>query len=159
MKDDGFTLVELMITLTVLAILIAVGVPGFTQFTQSQRTTTQMNQLVGHIALARSEALERAQRVALITNDGTWGNGYRIRVDSNSDGDYTDAGDELIRDIAGLELATLVANADPVEFLPSGRLAGNYQFTLLANNCKAENNRTFTITRTGIPQVVRSICP
>lgn len=55
----GFTLLELMVALTVLAILLSVGVPSFATFTQNNRVTTQTNELVSALNLARSEAIRR----------------------------------------------------------------------------------------------------
>src|SRR5690606_25670853 len=55
----GFSLLELMVALTVLGILLGVGVPSFATLTQNNRVTTQTNELVSALNLARSEAIRR----------------------------------------------------------------------------------------------------
>lgn len=57
-KADGFTLVELMITLAVAAILLTVGIPSFRDFVMNNRITTQANEFVASIHLARSLAIK-----------------------------------------------------------------------------------------------------
>ena len=58
-RSGGFTIVELMITLTVAAILLAVAIPSFTYLTVSNRLTTTANALVNRLSLARSDAIKR----------------------------------------------------------------------------------------------------
>ena len=132
-RESGFTLVELMVTLTVLAILIAIGVPGFAQFVQGQRTTTQVNEMIGVLNLARSEALSRSRPVAIRSMDGNWSNGFQVWRDGNADGDFVDAEDELLRDFAGADRATFTVSADPMMFLASGWLGGTYTINVLAS--------------------------
>ncbi len=158
-RENGFTLIELMVAVAVLTILITIGVPAFTDFIQNSRTTTQVNELIRVLNLARSEALKHGDRVAVISVGGDWNTGFQIRRDGNSDGDFTDPQDELIRDYLPLNSATLTVSADPMIFLPSGRLDAAYVLTVLADNCKQQNNRTVTISRTGIPNVTRNPCP
>ncbi len=55
----GFTLVELMVTIFVAAILLAIAVPSFQHITVSSRLTTTANSLVGALNLARMEAIKR----------------------------------------------------------------------------------------------------
>nr|WP_051464538.1 GspH/FimT family pseudopilin [Pseudoxanthomonas suwonensis] len=65
----GFTLVELMVTLGVLAILVSMATPSFTSVINSNRLSSQANELVADIQLARSEALRRNRTVRLCRSD------------------------------------------------------------------------------------------
>src|ERR1700689_2291104 len=56
----GFTLIELMVSLTVAGILFAVAIPAFNSFVQNDRDTGQANSLVESLSYARSEAVKRA---------------------------------------------------------------------------------------------------
>jgi type IV fimbrial biogenesis protein FimT len=59
-RHHGFTLIELMITITVAGILAAIAVPAFNSFLQNDRDTGQANSLVASLGYARSEAVKRA---------------------------------------------------------------------------------------------------
>lgn len=61
----GFTMVELMVTLSVAAILLLVAVPSFRSITLSNRLTTAANQVVDAINAARVEAIKRNNYVQL----------------------------------------------------------------------------------------------
>lgn len=63
--DRGFTLVELMVAIVVLAILLAIGVPSFRDAALSSRLTGYANDLVASSQLARSEAIKRNSAVLL----------------------------------------------------------------------------------------------
>ena len=56
----GFTLIELMVSLTVAGILFAIAIPAFNSFLQNDRDTGQANSLVESLSYARSEAVKRA---------------------------------------------------------------------------------------------------
>lgn len=146
-------------TLSVLAILIAAGVPSFNQFIQGQRTTTEVNNLIGAVTLGRSEALSRGWPVSLRSMDGDYNTGFQLWMDGNDDGDFDDGVDELLRSYEGANQLTFTFSNDPLQFEASGWLAGNYTVNVLADNCKGENNRNINISRTGAINVVRNVCP
>jgi type IV fimbrial biogenesis protein FimT len=74
--DQGFTLIELMVTIALAAILLSVAVPSFSQLVAKMRVEGLANNLATDLQLARSEALQRRANVSLSTlGDGT---GYTI---------------------------------------------------------------------------------
>lgn len=64
-RQRGFTLVELMVTLALMAILVGIAVPSFSTMIANNRIATQTNELVGALNLARSEAVRRGQGVSI----------------------------------------------------------------------------------------------
>lgn len=70
-RQRGFTLVELMVTLAVLVVLMAVAVPSFRSITLANRLTTNANELVGAIQTARMEAIKRNARTQFCSNSDT----------------------------------------------------------------------------------------
>lgn len=83
-NDNGFSLIELMVVLAIATILLGIGVPAFAAMLRNQRVTTAVNDLFAAIHLARSEAVQRGQRVDLMPSDGNnWANGWIIFIDEN----------------------------------------------------------------------------
>lgn len=70
MRSRGFTLIELMITLTVAVILIAIAIPSFNYLTVSSKLTTVSNGLVTALNTARMEAIKRNNLVTSCSNTG-----------------------------------------------------------------------------------------
>jgi type IV fimbrial biogenesis protein FimT len=107
-KYRGFTLIELMITLAIAAILLTVGIPSFNEVIKNSRLSTQVNSLVTALSLGRSEAVKRGQSVTIcksangtscVVEVGSWSSsddGWIVFVDTNSDG-VVDAGELLLR--------------------------------------------------------------
>jgi len=62
-------MIELMVSLAVLAILLGIAVPSFRQMLSSNRITGRSNDLIGDLRLARSEAVRRAQPVTMLAGD------------------------------------------------------------------------------------------
>ena len=97
----GFTLIEIMITLTVFAVLAALAAPSLSGFIVSSRLTGYANDVLGALNLARAEAIRRGQRVVMCpvnltsgaadvsacVNPGTgaW-NGWMIFQDTTANG-------------------------------------------------------------------------
>ena len=75
----GFTLIELMVTLAVLAVLVAMAFPSFSAFMEKARLRAAADALLGQLALARSEAVRSDRNVLLniIGEDGSWCSGAR----------------------------------------------------------------------------------
>jgi len=83
----GFTMIELIVTMTIAGILMALAVPAFNTFIQNQRLTTAANSLVLSLNLARSEALKRdlatgvtvcASADGLNCNGASWTQGWIV---------------------------------------------------------------------------------
>lgn len=71
-RSRGFTLIELMVTIAVLAIISAIAYPSFTSLMNSNRLSASANDLVGDMQTARSEAIRRNTRVTVCaTADNT----------------------------------------------------------------------------------------
>ncbi len=92
-RNRGFTLVELMVTVAVLAIVLGLGVPLFQDFVSRNRLVATTNELVSAMALARSEAVKRAARVTVASAD--WTDGWQVFVDTGTVGDAS--GDTVLR--------------------------------------------------------------
>lgn len=88
-KYTGFTLVELMITLFIVGILLAVGLPSLKTFMQGNQLIASTNELISALHIARSEAIKLNSRVSICdSNDGKtcaltgdWSNGWIVFVD------------------------------------------------------------------------------
>lgn len=86
--SGGFTLIELMITLALLAVVLSFGVPNMTQLIRSNQVINQTNSVLGGIQLARAEAVKRGVGMAVCgssdqaTCDGQWGQGWLVYEDS-----------------------------------------------------------------------------
>ncbi len=98
-SSSGFTLIELIIAMTIVGILTALAFPSFREFIQNQRLSTQTNELVSDLAFARSEAVKRKGPVTVcVSTSGTgctagdWEAGRIVFSDANGDG-TVDAGD------------------------------------------------------------------
>ncbi|MCC5862003.1 MAG: GspH/FimT family pseudopilin [Gammaproteobacteria bacterium] len=87
----GFTLLELMATITILAILLGIGIPSLTAFIQNSRVTSQANGLVSSFHLARSEAIKRGTPVSVTALAGGFGAGWCVHLGVGC-GDPADAG-------------------------------------------------------------------
>lgn len=70
-REQGFTLVEMVITLVVAAILFAVAIPSFNNLINSNRLTTGANTLIGALNTARMEAIKRNGSVQFCSNSAT----------------------------------------------------------------------------------------
>lgn len=69
--ERGFTLVELMITMTIALVLLMIAVPSFKNITLSNKLTTTANDLVNAINVARMEAVKRNTNTQLCSNSSS----------------------------------------------------------------------------------------
>lgn len=101
-KNTGFTLIELIITVTIAAIVMAIGIPSFRETINRNRLTTATNELVGALNLSRSEAIKRGVRVTLCPSSGAdcetvgYEKGWIVFNDLNNNAKL-DTGETVIR--------------------------------------------------------------
>lgn len=133
-RGDGFTLIEMMVSLSILAVLATIAVPSFQNLIRDNRLTAETNNLVGHLQYARSEAIKRRMPVtACASADGIvcaetphWENGWIVFTDASGElGEFNpvaDGGtDELLRvhQTSGGDI-TILGDRIAVRYLPTG---------------------------------------
>lgn len=74
--DRGFTMVELMVTLVVLAVLLGIASPNLATFISNSRTRSTQSELLAALTLARSEATKRGLPVMVAAVSPTTGNEF-----------------------------------------------------------------------------------
>lgn len=133
--ERGFTLIELMVTLSVLVILMALAVPSFQSLMASTQLTTATNDLMTIFARARSDAIRRGARVTVCksaTGDqcitsGGWEQGWIMFNDDDHTGSNAEVhSGEAITFTSSAVASGLVitGNLDYVSYAANGQAKG-----------------------------------
>jgi len=121
-SENGFTLVELLIALSIGSILLTIGVPSFKNYILDNRLVTQANRISNDINIARSAAIKyQRQGQICISSDSTtaaptctggtdWSVGWMVWVDKDRDG-IPDAPGEIILVAEALSGTTTLTSA------------------------------------------------
>lgn len=155
----GFTLIELMITIVILAILISLAVPSFNSVIQGNRTLTLTDELSTAIQLARSEALKRRKNVIICRSnaastaceDGTdWSGGWQVRQVSG----------DLIRVWDATPSAAVTGPSTGITFQSNGLRNGTGAeiFEVQVDGCKDSKKRVINVSVTGNATSSQSTC-
>lgn len=93
----GFTLIELMVTIAVAAVLMMVAVPNFITFQRNAELTSTTNTLIAALNAARSEAMKRGAFAMVVPKDGaSWNSGWIVFVDKDLSQDFDASKDEVV---------------------------------------------------------------
>jgi type IV fimbrial biogenesis protein FimT len=141
-KARGITLIELMVTLAIAALLMSLAAPSFKRLLQSNNMSSGVNTFMGDVRYARSEAVRLGGRIVMCRSDDPeaaapvcaaagatstgWASGWIIFQDKNGD-DVWDAGDRTLRVQAPLTsidsiLERTATAATKLKFTATGRL-------------------------------------
>lgn len=91
----GFTILELVITIAIAAILMMVAAPNFITFQRNSELTSAANGMLAAVSVARTEAMKRNMPAVIAPTGAGWANGWRVYVDVDRNGVFS-AGDILI---------------------------------------------------------------
>ena len=157
-KISGFTLMEMLITVALISIVMAIAIPSMTTFNQNDRLTTNINTLIGHLAYARSEAVKRSQQVSIcVSNDGAtctggnnWEDGWMIYIDADGSNTF-DAAEEVLRaqqTLTSNQTLTPTTFASQVTYDYRGFATSTGSFQL-CDNRTGPHGKTISISNTG----------
>lgn len=143
----GFTLIELMVAIALLAMIATIAIPSFAGLMREQRLVHASNDLLAAVNLARSEAIKRGEETrmcALPECAGVdWSRGWQLQ----------DSAQAMLHtwqaDSGGVRITS---NRDQVDFDGMGRLAGEATLELTLG----ERRREISISRSGLARVERA---
>ena len=112
-NGGGFTLIEMMITITVLGVLLVVGVPAMRSVLENGRIRTVSESWKQGLALARAEAVRRNSQVEFLSD----ANGWQVRAVATGAVLHEGSG---IEGVQGVDVTILPVDADRVTYNPFG---------------------------------------
>lgn len=135
----GYSMTDTLATLAVAGVVVGSGAPAMQNLMHEQRLTTQVNQLLGDLHLARSESIKRGVPVVLCkSSDGVacsttadWQNGWLVFVDSDDDR-VLDANESVVRVQQALAAGTTLRYGTSYRYVyykPDGAAWPNATFT------------------------------
>ena len=177
-KHQGFTLIELMTAIAILAVIAVFALPGFQWLMMNNRITTDVNRFHTSLMLARSEAMKRGSRITICKSaDGTacnaalnWESGWLMFVDFDQSGTINGA-DVAIEASLGLRANYTLRNsggnfANWVGYAPDGTIRGSGgnnpdTYRLCGPNADLEQARTVNINAVGraVVSTTTAACP
>jgi len=167
--EKGFTLIELMVTLAIGFILLAVGIPAVGSLIGNNQITTQANKFTKSIVLARSEAVKRRVPVVICSStdqatcaeSNDWSTGWIVFTDDDGDEGVLDDTDTLLLSRSGLDgNSAFTTNVNFVRYRNTGAVegAGSIDYTLSAGNCHGKQMRSISIRPQGYSSVQIKSC-
>lgn len=164
-KTRGFTLIEVMVAVSVMSTLLAVGLPAFAALLQHQRASAALASLVSQMSHARLAAVKHRRPTILCpSTSGThcdagtdWSGGWMIFVER---GDRTRPGTrsdvlqvETVPTSRHLRIRS-TAGRNSLRYLPDGRSAGS-NLTIIVCNNESERLGAVVVNNAGRPRVER----
>lgn len=80
-RDPGFTLVELLFTLAILAIALSIAAPSFSEMLRNQQASTATQELRNALDFARESAVHSGQPISVAAINADWAAGWEVFVD------------------------------------------------------------------------------
>ncbi|GAB3507889.1 GspH/FimT family pseudopilin [Pseudoxanthomonas daejeonensis] len=163
-RQTGFTLVELMIAVAVLAILLGLALPSFQASMRSNRVATTSNELLGSLSLARTEAIRGLGPAGVCASaDGAactattdWANGWIVWREDRAAGGVTTR--TVVRYIQPKQRMAIVGPNDGMQFTTQGRAQGGADRFGVAPADAVAPARCLMINATGQARISQGAC-
>ncbi len=121
MRNHGFTLIDLILTLSIVSILISISLPSFSAQIKQAQVKTATNSLLESINLTRTQAVMTNKR-ATIRRQNEWSEGWEIFIDTDNDG-IRDTNEKLIKmqeKLNGIKIITNRPITNNVSYIGTG---------------------------------------
>lgn len=164
-NERGFTLVEVMVTIIILAILTSVAMPSFRSFIASQRIKSAAFDITAMLTLTRSEAIKRNTNVTACPVNSDWTKGWTVAASTGCPATGTiinqqnamPSGSITITCKQGTSLTASACNA--IVYDSSGRSNNNQAIQIVSNgDTTGLNSRCITIDPSGRPNSKKGTC-
>ncbi len=163
----GFTLIELIIALSMLSILTAYAIPNYRAFKQNKTMTAEVNRLVATINYARNKSIMLQEHVILcatnsyVSCDGNsqWHVGWMVFVDHDRNRQYG-ADDLMLQNEMSMAngLAAKASNGRPlIRFDQTGFAPGTNLSIRFCDQRGAEFGKAIVVSNAGRPRLAQSI--
>lgn len=164
----GFTIIEMLTAMAVLAISLALAAPALSGFVRNNRVRAAQSELVSSLMLARTEAARRGVPVHVEAKasaaNGGLARGWRIWVDADSDGAYDD-GEVVLRDVADLGSSVTITStrgsdaASGAVFSPRGFLVPLSRVNMNVRDAAGDRAYCVRLEPAGMADIQETACP
>lgn len=156
----GFTLIELMVAIAVLAIILSLAAPSFRQMLESQSIRAAAFDLVADLTLARSEALKRGMNVTIgipASQGGDWSKGWAVVLGADVDDSSAETISKRNSSRSGL---TFTSTLNEITFRGDGRVSsGSSEVRFGLKNSDESQQRCILLDLSGRPKSLKRSCP
>lgn len=147
----GFTLIEAIVTLTILAVLAGMGASSFVWLNQTTRIRSAAFDLVADLDFARSEAIKRNGNAVVTPIGGTWNNGWTVAVGGTT---------LRQRGALGAQVAFVTPEPGTLTYSAAGRVTfGNGNpFQICPPSRGTISGRTIRVDASGLSRSTKTFC-
>jgi len=157
-QPQGFTALELIVTMTIVAILLTTGVPAIKNYTWNLRMKTAMDVLQTDLNLARGLAISYNTQTVICPVSGSnecsgvsdWQNGWIVFTDLNGD-QQKQTGEPLLKVAGDTELMTIQSSRSRsyLRFFPNGTAPGSNITITFCDQRGAAEAGTISVSNSG----------
>ncbi|MEH6686100.1 MAG: GspH/FimT family pseudopilin [Halopseudomonas sabulinigri] len=156
----GFTLIELMVTIAVLAVIISLAVPSFSSIIRDNRLFSLSQELRGTLQQARSEAVKRNEVVTVCrsnvgstdcANGTAWEAGWLIKVGSGTG--------EILASFQAAQGVSITGPTSGLTFRRNGMAStGNASWSVTSSGCTGTQKRVVRVNKVGNVTLDKESC-
>jgi type IV fimbrial biogenesis protein FimT len=157
-RQHGFTALELIVTMTIIAVLLTAGVPAFKNYAWNLRMKTAMDLLQSDLKLARGNAISHNIRTVICpatdSNDcsgqSAWQDGWIVFTDLNGDR-HRQEGEPLLKQSGAVELMTISSSSsrNNLRFFPNGTAPASNASIAFCDGRGATEAGTISLSNSG----------